>query len=74
MYKIGFIDNKLNWITYTNLFLLVLSNAFKRYTYMLSNFGGIDDFFKKLNLFQIYFKQFSLSLILLYWNLSSGSV
>jgi len=31
-----------------NLFLLVLPNALKRYTYMLSNFGGLDDFFKKL--------------------------
>jgi len=42
----SFIDNKLNLITFGNLFLLVLSNAFKRYTHMLSNFGGVDGFFR----------------------------
>jgi len=41
------IDNKLNLITFGNLFLLALSNAFKRYTHMLSNFGGGKGFFKK---------------------------
>jgi len=45
MYKWVFIDNKLNLITYANLFLLVLSNAFKQYTYMLSNFGSVGDIF-----------------------------
>ncbi len=39
---------KFNLTTYANLFLLVLSNALKKYRYMLANFGGVDDFFKKL--------------------------
>jgi hypothetical protein len=42
------VNEFLSIITYANLILLVLTNAFKRYTYMLSNLGGVNDFLKKL--------------------------
>jgi hypothetical protein len=42
------VNEFLSIITYANLILLVLTNAFKQYTYMLSNLGGVDDFLKKL--------------------------
>jgi hypothetical protein len=58
----SFIDNKLNLILFGNLFLLALSNAFKRCTHMLSNFGGGEGFFKKM---EIYFKGAELTIIIL---------